>query len=157
MDQSFNIGTATPEACQARLDSLVATPEWSALLNSRQAGAWKEFEALSHKIAGVPEPVASESPIEMLPRDTFSSSGGPTLALSEQREIIETARNAGFVDAEISEWFSGRTSSPELVAAAKAKWSELESDPEFRQALVKGEFAARRKLRAYSLITSHAA
>jgi hypothetical protein len=169
MADAPNISAMSAEQATHHLAGLEADPQWSAKLASRDPEAFATLHCLSHRIAGIAEPDATSPAVagevdlfasnaaSALPRVeiTVSSNGEPTITKQEELDQINILRNRGFVDGFIRERHDpNRVYSAEMHEAAKAKWSELESDPAFCKALLAKEHWAEVKWRSYCTIAS---
>ncbi|SRR5258707_89395 len=174
MSDAPNISAMSAPQAQAHLDSLVADPVWTKALSSRDPAASKTLKTLSYRINGIEEPVAPADGLvrdqdggldlfnarynlrnHLSPEVTSSEFGLPTMTTEEALEGFESLRRRGFDDVRILERNNpNREYSAEEIAAAKERWAQLESDPEFRRRLDAGEFLARRELSDYATIVT---
>jgi hypothetical protein len=157
-DQAFNVGAATSEQAQARIDGLASNPEWSAKLAARDPATFREFHILSHRAAGLDLPPPDGLVLDVngqldlmnarrnLPAIEVTSSehGSPTMTTSEQLEMFESFRRLGFDDARILERHDpNRSYSAEEIATAQRELTLLMADPVWCAKLLAGDPLAR--------------
>ncbi len=156
---------AAPEAALAQRE---ADPAWTQRLLSGDVTARAEFKALSRAAAGlqregVPASAAAAdlAGVDLFAEDArarlpeFSVIGGNEVSDHTRLDLIEGLRARGYSEQLIREYMDDdRSYSPEIHAMAKDRWTELESDPAFRRALLAKEFWAEKLWRSYCTVAS---
>src|SRR5260370_39934825 len=111
MTDAPNIQAMSPDQAQIHLDSLVANPEWSKALSSRDPAAAATLKSLSHRINGIPEELTvpdglvrnADGGLDLfnarrnLPpiETTASELGLPTMTTGEALEGVQSLRRQG--------------------------------------------------------------